>query len=138
MLGCQRRRCGGRDDHVDVAPDQVLRETGQPREVALGRAVFDDDVLTLDPAKLPQRPQECVKDALDGLAGRGAQITDAEDFRGLLRLGGKRCGKKCRSGIQEVPAVHSMHALIAPGRTAGSLRLIDAAGRFGPSSVRSP
>ena len=112
MLRCQCRGCGGRDDHVDVAPDQVLRETGQPLEVPLGPAIFDDDVLTLDPAKLPQRPQECVKDALDGLAGRGTQITDAEDFRGLLRLGGKRCGKKCRSGIQKVPAVDSVHALI--------------------------
>ena len=93
------------------------------RRVPLGPAIFNGDVLTLDPAKLPQRPQECVKNALDGLAGRGAQIADAEDFRGLLHLGGERCGKKCRSSIQEVPAVDLVHALIAPRRTAGKSTL---------------
>jgi len=35
MLRCQCCRCGGRDDHVDVAPDQVLRETGQALEAIL-------------------------------------------------------------------------------------------------------
>jgi len=83
----------GRDNDVDVSPHQVVRETRQPLEVSLGPAIFDDNILALDPPELAQRPEECLEDALYRLAGGGTEIADPEDFRDLLRPGIARRGK---------------------------------------------
>ncbi len=36
-----------------LTPDQLGRELGQSLDLALGPSVLDDEVLALDPAKLP-------------------------------------------------------------------------------------
>jgi hypothetical protein len=67
-------------------PDQLPRQRGQPFGVAIGPAVFDDQVLAIDPSEIAQRAQERVERLLHRRARGLTQVADAIDAR-LLREG---------------------------------------------------
>jgi len=50
-------------------------------------------------------------------------MADAEDFRGLLRLGSAHAGKKCSGGDEKVSALDAMHAVCPLGMIAGKSTL---------------
>jgi hypothetical protein len=41
-------------DHIDAQPDQLSQKFGNPVELAIGRPVFDDEILTLHVAEFAQ------------------------------------------------------------------------------------
>ena len=58
-LGRHGRRRGARcEDHVDLQPDELGRELGQPLVLPLGGADLEDDALTLDPAEISEAVPE--------------------------------------------------------------------------------
>jgi len=60
---------GRRNNHIHLSLDQLYGEGRQALGLPLGPAVFDGQVLTLDPAKLSQRLHERLEYMLDGLPG---------------------------------------------------------------------
>ena len=74
----------------------------------LGIAEFDPDVPALDITEVMQSLEEGLQ-----RVGAGGSVArqDANSNRPgrLLRLGGKRCGKNCPDGDQEVPALNAVH-----------------------------
>jgi hypothetical protein len=54
MFGGERRLRRHRDNDVDLAPDQLCGERGEPVEPAFREAPLDDDALSLDMAELLQ------------------------------------------------------------------------------------
>ena len=58
LLCRERGRPGRRDYQVDPALDQLGGEGRKALDIALGPPVFDDEILTLDPAELAQLSQE--------------------------------------------------------------------------------
>ena len=141
--GCGRRR---RDDDVDLQPDQLGREVGQPVEPTLRESILDDDVLALDPPELTQPfPERLAGTAVTG--GRaGREEADPIDLPRRLRLGGERRGEEAEGASDEGSPVHYWITSSARASTAGGivrpsalavLRLITNSNFVGCSTGRS-
>jgi hypothetical protein len=61
LLGGERGLRSERDDDVDVEADELGCERGKPLRPALGVSVFDEEVLSLDVAKLVEPETESVE-----------------------------------------------------------------------------
>jgi hypothetical protein len=66
----ERRLRTHRNDHVNLKPDQLCRKIGEPVKLSFREPVLDDDVLSLDIAKLAQPLPECVVAGKQGSGGR--------------------------------------------------------------------
>jgi len=53
-LGCQGIGSNGRDDDVNLDADEVCGEIGDALVSALGIAILDADVLSLDPSEVTE------------------------------------------------------------------------------------
>ena len=81
------------DDEVNLEPDQLCREVGQPVVLPLGPAVLDGEVLTLHVAEVAKALPESLNEV--GVTGRGGAAQDSEpvDFGLRLRLSAERRGE---------------------------------------------
>ena len=64
------RRSSRSDDHVDLEPDQLIREGGKPVETVSVISALEDDVLALDVSAVPQLLEECGPNVPGLRAGR--------------------------------------------------------------------
>jgi hypothetical protein len=80
-----------RDDHVDLEPDKISRQRGQPIGSAPCVPALKDHVLARDPAEIPQRRAErgC-RDVFARWGGLDTENPDPIYLPRLLRLGGDR------------------------------------------------
>src|SRR6266542_3374680 len=82
-----------RDDEIDLEADEVLHQAREPVKSPFGPAVFDDDVLTLDPAEIAQT----LPKRFERMRPHGRAIPDKSDaiaLPSLLRPYGQRRGEK--------------------------------------------
>ena len=97
-LAASDRRIRPRHDDVDLEPDQLGRESGEPLVLSLRPSVLDHDVLALDVAELAQPSPERLDEMLGRHGrGRGHEEADPIDLPRLLRLGGERRGEEAAS-----------------------------------------
>src|SRR5262249_47122376 len=85
-----RRRCRRRsrgDNQINLKTNQIRRKLWQALIPLLCKPVLDDVIPPLNPSKLAHLFPERIDE--DRVTGRGAwiQVTDAEDFSRLLRVG---------------------------------------------------
>src|SRR5206468_1532134 len=103
--GDRRRQAAGRDDHGDLALDQLGGELRQQVRAAFGPAVFDREVLTVDVAAFLQALAESF-DEMRAFVGPAAVEKADERNRGALR---QRCEGPCegheRDGTATIQSV---------------------------------
>src|SRR5215471_18417549 len=78
-----------RNNHVYVKAHEFKRKLSYTIQFSFCVAVLNEDVLSLRVSKFVQTPPECLDARGCGREGGGAEISDARDFRWLLRLSGK-------------------------------------------------
>ena len=95
-------------DHVDLAGDEVGGQCGQAIKVALGPAVFDRHVLTLDIAGFAQSLAESSELQLNHCVHGGLKRADEADhrYRLLLRAGHERIRCRADDNRHEIAASH--------------------------------
>src|SRR5262249_26105374 len=96
VLGCRHSLRPHRYDDVDLEPDQLAREVGQPVGPALRESIIDDNILTLDPPELAQSLPERVEYGRRHTGSRRRKNTYPRHLCRLLRAGGERRGKEAR------------------------------------------
>ena len=89
------------DDEIDLKPDEFLHQAGEPVESPFGPAVFDDDVLPLDPAQIAQPLTE----RFQRMRPHGRGIPQKPDAIDLPRmpLDGERRRKTLRARMTASP-----------------------------------
>ena len=116
------RQIGGRigDDHRDLALHKIGGKLRQATVVAVGPAIFDGDVFTVDKAALLEALPECGDLRLIFLC-RGA-VDQADHRHGLL--GARRKGHQCHAAKQsdEFATLHSITSSARPLRESGTER----------------
>ena len=114
--GCGRGR--GCDD-LNIQPDQLCRETGQALQLSLGKTVFDNEVLPLNPSLIAKALAKGLQKHLGGTTR--SQIPDARDLaRLLLRESSharRRQSECCKS--DELPPPHSITSSARARRVGG-------------------
>src|SRR5215469_2273004 len=147
LLGGDRCRRPSRDDHVNLDPEQFLREAGESLWPTVSRAILHDEVLSLRISELLEPLPECRQ--ISGVrCGRyHFQQTDTIDFPRLLRPSGKRrseqtadkVGNERATGdhwITSSARVSSDGGIVRP-RALAVLRLITSSNFVGCSTGRS-
>ena len=74
------------DDDIHRLLHQLIHQVGVLIDLSLGTAIFDDNVVTVDPTELTQAPTECLDLASTCRAG---QIPDAWKMRRWVRARGQ-------------------------------------------------
>jgi hypothetical protein len=72
--------------------NQVRRKLRHALILLFGKSVLDDDILSLDPAKLAQLLSERINEDRATRSSASIQETYAKDFAGLLRVGSMHSG----------------------------------------------
>src|SRR5262245_20556931 len=103
----------GRDDEVHLEAYEIGGQTGEPLRLPVGVAPLDDEVLTLDPAELP----EALPEALD--ARRGVPLdpragVEKPDAVGLLGWLGMRDRGRSQESQRERHAARPQEAATGP------------------------
>ena len=94
----------GRDDDVDLHPDEFLGERLGPVALHLGRAPFDVDVLAFD---IPQVAQPLAQGFLEGLGGSTErENAEPRDLRCWLGKRSERRGGEREEREYRIPSVH--------------------------------
>ena len=94
------------DDDVDLEPDQLGREVGQPVESTLCKSILDGKILALNPPELAEPLPERLNEI--SAVGRAArEITYPVDLSRRLRPGGERRGNEAQTHhAEEGSSVH--------------------------------
>src|SRR6185369_1501051 len=109
---------GGPTNHqdVDLEPEKLGREIGEPLAHTVRIAILDDDVLALTVAKLTQPLLECGEKGI----GRRKLPDDSDpgDLPRRLRLGGRRRGEQDDDDHERDPGDHPAATTILVRRRA--------------------
>jgi hypothetical protein len=116
-LGSRRHRG---DDHVDMEPDQLVRERGKAVDPVPVVSALDDDVLALGVSKVPQPLEERLPDVPRFRARRpeASENADSKHPRRRLRAGHPRTAEQRQEAQQRCAATdHSITVPLACGAT---------------------
>src|SRR5439155_18317442 len=107
LLGGERRQRPKRHDHVDIEPDQLPGEIGQPVKVVLGGPLLEGDVPAFDPAELAQPVGENGP-MLGRERGTRAEHSYSINFAWLLRARSERPRRRrAAEKRDELPPPHT-------------------------------
>jgi hypothetical protein len=107
VLGRYHRRRGSRNNDINPETHELGREVRKTIDVAVRKAIVDDDVLALDPAQVAQPALECVGHTLRRVARGNGEVADSVHPPHRLGLGGKRRGEEAeRDAGDECPPIH--------------------------------
>src|SRR5262249_58660316 len=117
-------------DRSYLQTDQVSREAGIPRVLALGPSRLQDDVAALDITQVAQPLTEGLKAVLPKRVGRGARryVTYSGRLAGLLRLGEQRMRQAEHKNDREPDQPHG-HLVGEGWRESSRRRRVARAGR---------
>jgi hypothetical protein len=114
VLRCERSLRNRSNDEVDLEPNELLREIGEPLELSLRPSGLDGDVLPHHPAQLAKPVAERCEEVLIRRSGAGRQPADAPDPARLRLRGRRSCDDRPRRDDQERPPIDQDASVAVP------------------------
>jgi len=99
--GRDHGRRGSRRDDINPQTHEVRRQVRKTVVVRIGKAILDDDILSLDPPQVTQAAHECVRPVLGRRSRRNSEIAAPVYRARRLPLGHERRGEDAGQGPDE-------------------------------------